>query len=500
MVLLPHEIRARGLHAVEEYQTVTLPPSDATPNITSGSSLGPHLFLVMAGHRPLFEPSRHRLGNLQAVIIGRGERQVARSVMDGKRQLYLSVPDPWMSSSHAQLVKALGRWMVQDLQSRNGTLLNGMAVQQAVLNDGDVIECGHTFFIFRTALETAAEEPPDVSATFGGAPEVIGLSTLCPALERDFTTLRQIATSRVSVVILGESGTGKELIARAVHHLSKRAGPFVGVNCGALPQTLLESELFGHRKGAFSGAVDDHPGLIRSADRGTLLLDEIGDLPLGAQAAFLRVLQECQVLPVGGTRPLAVDFRLCAATHRNLDQLVEEKMFREDLLARISGFTLRLLPLRERREDLGLIIGRILDRMVGERAGSMNLTKDAVRAMLRYDWPLNIRELQKCMERAVVLAGEGPIKLEHLPATLNAPPSRRPPGASTLLERTTEGELVDAEDRERYEQLVALLTEHKGNVSALARTLGKDRVQIRRWLRRYGLDPAMFRSGDEAVK
>lgn len=485
---------------MEEYQTVTLPPSDATPNSISGSSVGPHLFLVMAGHRPLFEPSRHRLGNLQAVVIGRGERQVVRSVVDGKRQLYLNIPDPWISSSHAQLVKVLGRWMIQDLQSRNGTLLNGMAVQQAVLNDRDVIECGHTFFIFRTSVETVAEEPPDVSVSFAGPLEVVGLSTLWPALERDFATLRQIATSRVSVVILGESGTGKELIAGAVHHLSKRAGPFVGVNCGALSQSLLESELFGHRKGAFSGAVEDHPGLIRSADRGTLLLDEIGDLPLGAQAAFLRVLQECQVLPVGGTRPVAVDFRLCAATHRNLERLVEEKLFREDLLARISGFTLRLPSLRERREDLGLIVGRLLTRLVGDRAGSLSLTKDAVRAMLRYDWPLNIRELQKCMERALALAGEGPIKLEHLPAALNAPPTRRTPSASTLLERSTEGEVVEGEGRERYEQLVALLMEHRGNISALARTMGKDRVQIRRWLRRYGLDPATFRGDDEAVK
>src|SRR5437588_230906 len=188
-------------------------------------------------------------------------------------------------------------------------------------------------------------------------------ATLSPVCRCQRARVGLGARARIPVLLLGETGTGKELIARAVHDLSGRTGPFLAVNCGALPETLVESELFGYRKGAFSGAYEDRPGLVRSSDKGTLLLDEIGSLPLPAQAALLRVLQEEEVVPVGATRPLRVNLRVVAATHEDLGVLASQELFRADLLARLSGFTLDLPPVRERREDVGLFLTSLLRKL-----------------------------------------------------------------------------------------------------------------------------------------
>jgi DNA-binding NtrC family response regulator len=268
-------------------------------------------------------------------------------------------------------------------------------------------------------------------------------------------------------------------VARAVHALSRRTGAFVPINCGALPPTLIESTLFGHRKGAFSGAGEDRPGLVRSADRGTLLLDEIGDLPAAAQVTFLRVLQEHEVVPVGDARPVKVDVRLVTATHRPLGDLVQSGTFRADLYARMAGLTVRLPRLAERREDLGLLVGTLLRRLVPD-PDKVSFAVAAARALFRHDWPLNVRELEKSLGVAVALAGGGQVKLEHLPeAVRGQPPPALPAGG-------------EGDDRLRAE-LVALLTEHNGNISMVARAMGKGRMQIHRWLKRYGLEPAAFR-------
>src|SRR6266852_6634237 len=185
--------------------------------------------------------------------------------------------------------------------------------------------------------------------------------------------LEAVAASTVSVVLQGESGTGKEVAATAMHRLSGRVGPFLPVNCGGLPETLIESELFGSRKGAFSGADKDRPGLFRSADGGTLFLDEIGELPASAQSALLRVLQDGEILPIGATQPIRVDVRFLAATNRNLDAQVARGLFRADLLARISGFAVWLPPLRERREDMGILIAALLNRQLGDRAAEISV-------------------------------------------------------------------------------------------------------------------------------
>jgi transcriptional regulator with GAF, ATPase, and Fis domain len=297
-----------------------------------------------------------------------------------------------------------------------------------------------------------------------------------------------VAHSQIPVLLLGETGTGKELIARAVHELSGRTGPFLAINCGALPETLVESELFGYRKGAFSGASEDRPGLVRSSDKGTLLLDEIGSLPLPAQAALLRVLQEEEVVPVGATRPLRVDLRVVAATHEDLNMLASQERFRADLLARLSGFTLDLPPVRERREDVGLLLTSLLRKLAGTAADRVTFTPAAARALLLYRWPLNVREMEKCLSSALVFALDGRIDLEHLPAEVR---TQRGQPLAALGGSSSPGRLDESEHG--HAELVALLREHCGNVTAVARALGKRRTQVQRWLRRLQIDALSFR-------
>jgi transcriptional regulator with GAF, ATPase, and Fis domain len=306
------------------------------------------------------------------------------------------------------------------------------------------------------------------------------------------------------------------VVARALHALSGREGPFVAVNCGAIPRTLVESELFGHRKGAFSGATEERPGLFRSADRGTLLLDEIGDLPQEAQAALLRVLQEHEVLAVGATRPVKVDVRVLAATHRDLAALVQSGEFRADLLSRIAGFHVRLPPLRERPEDLGLLVGALLKKVAGDAAAHVRLTCEAARALARYRWPLNVRELEQCLRAALVLAGTQPIDLVHLPepvraalhegpAAAGSAPDPTDPDLPTLASQAPEDEVthsprgpqrpLTADEQRHKEELLLLVREHRGNVTTMARALGKARMQVQRWLRRYAIDPQEHRRG-----
>jgi len=455
----------------------------------------PHLFLVLQADQPLAASARYCLENVQSLSLGRAaDGNTARFERSEGRDFKLTVPDRWMSSSHAVLRSVLGQWVLEDTKSKNGTLVNGSRHERTVLADGDLIELGHTFFIFREAIDTEENSASlEVGELRSAAP---GLATLVPSLASEFRNLEAIAPSSVSVVVCGETGTGKEVVAQAIHQLSHRTGTFVAVNCAALTKTLVESELFGYRKGAFSGAAEDRVGLVRSADRGTLFLDEIGDLPASAQAVFLRVLQEGEVLPVGGTQPVKVDLRVLAATHRNLPELVEADQFRADLLARISGLTLTLPPLRERREDLGLLTGMLLRRHVAKRGEPIHFSSDAARAMLLYRWPLNIRELEKCLTAAVVLARGGPVELNHFPrpvqAALEEPKRKDASPTDAGTGENLEGPLSD-EDQRRREEILGLLREHAGNVTAVARVLGKARFQVQRWLKRYRIDPTSFR-------
>ena len=465
---------------------------------SDASAPQPHLFLVVECSRPrLSLPARFSLAAVDEVVLGRGSaRAHQRDRENGTRRLAIKIPDPWMSGKHAVMTKVLGRWVLEDAGSKNGTVVNGEAQRRAFLGDGDVLELGHTFFIYREALMTPADEPADVDAA-QLVPHAPGLATLVPELGQTFRRLEQVAKADLSVVLSGESGTGKEVLARAVHGISGRSGAFVAVNCGALPDELVESELFGSRKGAYSGATEDRPGLVRSADRGTLLLDEIGDLPLSSQAAFLRVLQEREVVPVGATRPVPIDIRLIAATHRDLEALIVKGKFREDLFARISGVKVTLPPLRERREDLGLLIATLLAR-TGTAPDDVSFDVEAARVLFRYRWPRNIRELEKALAGAVVLANGAPISAKHL-LDAGVDPTRVWDDGETVdrdldedVGPIDERNLTD-DDRRLRDELTRLLGEHKGNISQIARVKGKARMQIQRWCKRFRLDPESFR-------
>jgi DNA-binding NtrC family response regulator len=443
----------------------------------------PHLFLVLSCDSLGAPAMRCSLEHVDEVMLGRADRRGAsRGDGSGVPRLTVGVDDAWMSASHALLRRVLGSWTIEDVGSKNGTLVGGRRCQRAELQDGDLIEVGHTFFLFRARVRPSGEVVESSSL----APAASGFATLVPSFAEALSRAQAVARSTVPVVVRGESGTGKEVVASAIHTLSGRAGPFQAVNCGALPATLVESELLGYRRGAFTGAEDDRAGLVRSAHGGTLFLDEIGDLPLTAQAALLRVLQEGEVQPLGATRPIKIDVRLVSATHRDLEALAAEEKFRSDLLARLGGVTIQLPPLRERREDLGLLAAALLQRHFPGRR--VVLGSEAARALLVHPWPLNVRELERCLQAAVVLAGEGPIELRHLPPSvadsLAEPPSRGTVGAQDLPEP----------DRRRREEIVTALRESGGNVTAAARVLGKARVQVQRWMKRYRIERGEFHS------
>ncbi|MGE0547892.1 MAG: sigma 54-interacting transcriptional regulator [Kofleriaceae bacterium] len=449
-----------------------------------------YLFLVLECERPLAGSARCCLADLDEVVLGRADqRSIARTVEHGRRRLAIGIADRRVSSFHARLTNEYGRWILEDPGSKNGTMRNAARVKRVALDDGDVIEVGHTLFVFRTKLPAVL--PLDVSIGEARA-EVAGLMTLVPAFARELEALPRIAAAKLPVMIHGETGTGKELMARAVHALSGRGGAFVPVNCGAIPPNLVESELFGHKKGAFSGATEDRLGFVRSADKGTLFLDEIGDLPIGSQAALLRVLQEREVVPVGTSSHVPVDLRVVSATHHDLRALVERGSFRADLLARLAGTTVRLPPLRERREDLGALIPELLRRAAGGDAKTVTFSLELGRALLRHAWPLNIRELEHALAAAVVRAGSGKLDREHMPLETVASPASATSAVPPSAPSGGSADPLSPEDARRRDELVRLLREHHGNVSALARVLGTDRKQIRRWLKRYQLDTADF--------
>jgi len=295
-------------------------------------------------------------------------------------------------------------------------------------------------------------------------------------MQRVMSIIDRAAHRDTPVLLIGESGTGKELLARALHKKSPRAqGPFVAVNCSAIPETLLESELFGHRRGAFTDAREDQRGLFQTANRGTIFLDEIGDMAPALQGKLLRVLQEKEVQPLGASIPVPVDARLVTATHRDLDGLVTEGRFRQDLLYRINVVEVRVPPLRDRPEDFAPLVGHFLEKL-GERLERPGCTiaADAMALMSRHQWPGNVRELENVIERALVLGTSTTIGIDDLPDKLTK--LAAPPPAVRAGRRLAEVE---------REHIVRTLGAVAGNKTAAARTLGVDRKTLYRKLRQH---------------
>jgi transcriptional regulator with GAF, ATPase, and Fis domain len=416
--------------------------------------------------------TRSNAGYLRCVWSVDGERSGARCqlgdalLLVGREQHDggFGARDPRLSRVHARLVfdTRSGAIRIGDARSRNGTFVNGQLVETALLSHGDVIRVGDTVLVYEhhDAMERVREQ-------------IAGAAKLDSA-----------------VLLRGETGTGKELIARAIHEHSGRPGAFVPVNCASVPLELASSEFFGHTKHAFSGAAQTRTGMFVDASRGTLFLDEIGDCPMPIQLVLLRALQEKAVRPVGSGREVAVDVRIVAATHRDLEHAITRGLFRADLFARLAQIQVTIPPLRERRSQ----IVALLQELAAAQGFALELTADAVEALLCWCWPFNVRELQAMLQTSIargLLAGTlGLDELHDLCPEL-ARPIRERRGRSQRDDARPSSPIGDASQRQR---LRASLAKHAGNISAVAHELGKPRAQIYRWLKAMGLSARNFRA------
>jgi len=329
------------------------------------------------------------------------------------------------------------------------------------------------------AMEGAADTAADGAEAEAWRSEIVSRST---RMAEVLAEAKLVAASDASVLIRGESGSGKELIARAIHRASPRAtAPFVAVNCGAIPENLLESELFGHVKGAFTGAVANHPGLFQAANGGTLFLDEIGDMPVALQVKLLRVLQERLVRPVGASHAVPVDVRILSATHRDLDLAIIDGSFRKDLYYRLNVVSLSLPTLAERREDIPLLASHFLSRLALKYGRKVNgFAPDAMKALTTASWPGNVRQLHNVVEQVTALATTPLVPLALVQRALRVP-------SMEVLSYT--------EARTRFERdyLVGLLKITDGNVADAARLADRNRTEFYRLMQKHGLTPGLFR-------
>ena len=316
---------------------------------------------------------------------------------------------------------------------------------------------------------------------------LVDLVGTCSAMQQVFSLIRQVAPSKAAVLVTGESGTGKELVARAIHHLSpRRDGPFVAINCAALPETLMESELFGHEKGAFTGAVERRAGCFELAQNGTLLLDEIAEMPVATQAKLLRVLEDSCVRRLGGKSEMAVNVRVIAATNKVLEEALRKGELREDLYYRLNVFEIPLPPLRQREGDLGVLTEALIQMLNHKHETRVVEVNAEVREQLkRYSWPGNVRELRNVLERAVILAGEGTVTKHHLPRDFGVPAGARPvlqevePDVVRLTVGTTVGEAEKA--------LIQVTLQHtRNNKTRAAEILGISLKTLFNKLKEYG--------------
>ena len=322
----------------------------------------------------------------------------------------------------------------------------------------------------------------ELSRLLEGQSSFLGMVGSSPVMRQSYEIIEKAAQSDAPLIITGETGTGKELAAHAIHRLGKRRdGPFIQLNCAALNEALLESELFGHVKGAFTGATSHRRGRFEAADGGDIFLDEIGDLPLSIQVKLLRTLETKQVERVGDHRPIRVDVRIITATNRDLEQLVKEGRFREDFYFRINVIPIHLPPLRERMEDIPALAGHFISRLRARSGKAITgLSAEAMDIFMRHGWPGNVRELKGALEYAFVVAEAGLIRPEHLPVKLTA--------ARWVMERPAVPSPPSEPSAER-DALVKALIQCGGNQTRAARILGVNRVTVWHRIKKYGIDP-----------
>ena len=429
------------------------------------------LVRLISADEPSVPSFRHWLEGVDAVRIFRGPDGVE---MRG-RTLEVAINNPYASANHVLLRLTPEGITLRDEGSSNGTYVDGellLAGEERRVRSA-LIEVGRTFFLLRDETVGARDSPmmPDGTEPL----------TFHAGFAEELKRAARLARRSHDLLVVGESGAGKEVVARWLHHQSGRSGPLVAVNCAALPEHLLEDELFGHVKGAFSGAQSDRTGLIRAAHEGALLLDEVGEMSPALQAKLLRVLEDRRVRPLGGERELPVDIQVIGATHRDLRTMVEEGRFRQDLHARLGLLTVRIPPVRERRGDLGLLIRSVLTPLPAG-VQSLRFELETLRRLLLHDWPMNVREMRKLLLAAVDLAtaeGEGAVAIgpQHLPDDM----------LGSMEGLSTAPAQLSTEDQELRARLAGLLTEHRGNLAAVAREMEKPRIYVQRLMARLGL-------------
>jgi len=404
----------------------------------------------------------------------------------------LRLSDDTVSRHHCEVTVRDGRYVLRDLASTNGTTVDGVWVMEALLVPGARIGIGETEILFEGHRSWL---PVEQSRSLGfGA--LVGKSALMRSV---FGILERIAPTSLSVLIHGETGTGKDLAARALHDASQRAGgPFVVVDCGALSRNLVESQLFGHERGAFTGAEKSRQGAFERANGGTVFLDEIGELPLDLQPKLLRVLERQEVEPLGASDPIDVDVRVLAATHRDLGAMVESGEFRDDLFYRLAEVVVDLPPLRERREDVGPIAERLLSEAEAARATS--ISEEAIAHLSQRDFPGNVRELRNIIRRAAVLAPGPVLGPENLTALERMSPRGKakavaavPAGPEGTIVVPIHDDVAIKEARERWmgtlekRYLEKLLVRFGDDIGAMAAHVGLHRKSVYRLLRQHGL-------------
>jgi transcriptional regulator with GAF, ATPase, and Fis domain len=425
------------------------------------------------------------------VVSGRARGQrvsVGERVRIGKsHDNDLVLPDDTVSRRHCELERTASGIILRDLGSTNHTRVGSMTVREATIASGATITVGNVELILRSE-PNRAQILPSESSHFGAA---LGPSL---AMRTIFGVLERIAPTDAPVLLEGETGTGKDVLARSIHDKSpRRDGPFVVVDCGAVSYSLIESELFGHERGAFTGAVALRQGAFETVGRGTLFLDEVGELPLDVQPKLLRVLESGEYRRVGGNKTLLHTARIIAATKRNLREEVERSKFREDLYFRLSVVPITVPPLRLRRDDIPALVEHFLEhaRKRDPAAASVSLSRETISALCAHDWPGNVRELRNILDRALYIAtasGERDARLFDLPVAATAVPVSSPRAAETFDSSKSYRENradFEADFERRY--VSWLLDRHQGNISAAAREAKMDRKHLYDLARRHGL-------------
>ena len=466
-------------------------------------------------------PTSRQLRKAKLVVVEGPDR--GKEILIGKTKVFvgrssvndLPLDDKSISGTHFELSACEEGYLLRDMGSTNGVTFAGLRVREIYLKPGSTFKAGNSTFKFFHS-DDIVEIPLSTDDRFG---TVLGQSI---PMREIFSTLEKVSPSDLTVLIEGETGTGKEMVARSIHQLSRRKKrPFVVLDCSSIPRDLVESTVFGHEKGSFTGAVNQHKGAFEQANGGTIFMDEIGELDINLQPKLLRVLENRELKRVGGDKTVRVDVRVVAATNRDLRKMVTEGTFREDLYFRLSVIQLGLPPLRDRKDDFPLLIDHFLELFAAKRDDNMKLSvsRDAMKLVYQHTWPGNVRELKNVLERAVSLCDSDVIQrpdLQLRPSIFDAassktpsfgapsfsPPSQRPSPASLLSTEDDDPDVSNFSvaldqsykeakqvvlDQFEHAYVARIFKNHNGNISQAAKSAGLTRYHLRELLKKHNV-------------